>query len=100
MFMLHFLEVEIFFPTNHGFTGIFLLRFFFLDLFSKTLFAIAAVAITFSFLESMLKRLNNLVKNKDLVIKIEDKGNNFVILNRCDYMSKLRKILEGTYKFK
>ena len=74
--------------------------FFFLDLFSKTLFAIAAVAITFSFLESMLKRLNNLVKNKDLVIKIEDKGNNFVILNRCDYMSKLRKILEGTYKFK
>ena len=47
-----------------------------------------------------VKALNNLVKNKDLVIEKAYKGNNIVILNRSDYISKLSKILEDTSKFK
>ena len=41
-----------------------------------------------------------IVKNKDLVIQKADKGNNIVILNRSDYISKLTKIFEDTSKFK
>ena len=47
-----------------------------------------------------VKALNNLVKNKDLVIQKADKGNNVIVLNRSDYISKLGKILEDTSKFK
>ena len=47
-----------------------------------------------------VKALNNLVKNKDLVIQKADKGNNIVIVNRSNYISKLSKILEDTSKFK
>ena len=47
-----------------------------------------------------VKGLNNLVKNKDLIIQKEDNGNDIVILNRSDYISKLSKILEDTSKFK
>ena len=47
-----------------------------------------------------VKALNNLVKNKDIVIQKTDKVNNVVILNRSDYISKLSKILEDTSKFK
>ena len=47
-----------------------------------------------------VKVLNNLVKNKDLVIQKAGKGNNIVILQRSDYISKLSKSLEGTSKFK
>ena len=47
-----------------------------------------------------VKALNNLVKNKDIVIQKADKSNNIVILNRSDYISKLSKILEDTSKFK
>ena len=47
-----------------------------------------------------VKALNNLVKNKHLVIQKPYKGNNIVILNRSDYISKLSKILEDTSKFK
>ena len=47
-----------------------------------------------------MKALNNLVKNQYLVIQKADKGNNIVILNRSDYISKLSKILEDTSKFK
>ena len=43
-----------------------------------------------------VKALNNLVKNKALVIQKADKGNNIVIINRSDYISKLSKILEDT----
>ena len=46
------------------------------------------------------KALNNLVKNKDWGIKKADKGNNIVILNRSDHISKPSKILEDTSKFK
>ena len=35
-----------------------------------------------------------------MVIQKTDKGNNVVILNRSDYISKLSKILEDTSKFK
>ena len=47
-----------------------------------------------------VKALNNLVKKKDLVIQKAHKGNNIIILNRSDYISKLSKILEDTSKFK
>ena len=47
-----------------------------------------------------VKALNNLVKNKDVVIQKADKGNNGVILNKSDYISKWSKILEDTYTFK
>ena len=46
-----------------------------------------------------LNALNKLVKNKDLVIQKAGKGNDIVILNRSDYISKLKKILEDTSKF-
>ena len=48
----------------------------------------------------MVKGLNNLVKNKGLVIQKADKGNDIVILNRSDYISRLSKILEDASKFK
>ena len=47
-----------------------------------------------------VRALNKIVKNKDLVIQKADKGNNIVILNRSDYISKLSKILEDTSKLK
>ena len=47
-----------------------------------------------------IKALNNLIKNKDIVIQKANKGNSIVILNRSDYISKLTKILENTSKFK
>ena len=47
-----------------------------------------------------VKALNKVVKNKHLVIQKADKGNNIIILNRSDYISKLSKILEDTSKFK
>ena len=47
-----------------------------------------------------IKALNNLIKNKDIVIQKANKGNNVVILNRSDYISNLTKILEVTSKFK
>ena len=48
----------------------------------------------------MVEALNNLVKNKDLVIQKAGKGNNTIVLNRSDYVSKLSKIFEDTSKFK
>ena len=47
-----------------------------------------------------VKALNNLVRNKYIVIQKADKGNNIVILNRSDFVSKLNKMLEDTSKFK
>ena len=40
------------------------------------------------------------VENKDLVIQRVDKGNNIIIFNRSDYISKLSKILQDTSTFK
>ena len=42
-----------------------------------------------------VKALNNLVKNKKA-----QKGNKIVILSRSDYISKLNKNLENTFKLK
>ena len=47
-----------------------------------------------------VKALNNLVRNKDIVIQKADKGNNIVILHRSDYVSKLNKMFGDTSKFK
>ena len=47
-----------------------------------------------------VRALNSLVKYKDVVIQKVDKGNNIVILNRSDYVSKLNKMLEDISKFK
>ena len=47
-----------------------------------------------------VKALSNLVKNKDKVTQKADKGNNIVILNRSDYISKLSKIFEDTSRLK
>ena len=44
--------------------------------------------------------MNDLILPQCLVIQKPDKGNNIVILNRSDYISKLSKILEDTSKFK
>ena len=39
--------------------------------------------------------------NKECVkSRLWDKGNNIIVLNRSDYISKLSKILEDTFKFK
>ena len=46
-----------------------------------------------------VKALNNLVKNKHLAIQKADQGSFILILNRSDYISKLRKIWEETFKF-
>ena len=46
------------------------------------------------------RRLKHWIKNKELVIQKADKGNNIIVLNRSDYISKLSKILEDTFKFK
>ena len=53
-------------------------------------------SLTKIFPEKRLKALNNLVKNKNLVIQKANKGNSIVILNRSDYISKLSEILEDT----
>ena len=45
-------------------------------------------------------KIKLLVKVKDLVIQKADKGDNIVILNRSDYISKLSKILKDTSNFK
>ena len=46
------------------------------------------------------RRLKHWIKNKELVIQKADKGNNIIVLNRSDYISKLSKILEDTSKFR
>ena len=43
--------------------------------------------------------LNNLIKNKDLVIQKADKGNTVVVINKYDYISKMKTILKDTLKF-
>ena len=44
--------------------------------------------------------LDNLSKNKDLVIQKTDKGNSVVLLNRVDYDNSMLGILSDTSKFK
>ena len=43
--------------------------------------------------------LKTLLKNKDIKVQIEDKGNAVVILNRKDYVCKMKNILNDSSKF-
>lgn len=45
-----------------------------------------------------VKRLNNVVKNKEVFIKKKGAGNITMILNRNGYISKLSKILKDISK--
>ena len=44
--------------------------------------------------------LKSLIRNKELIIQKADKGNTVVLLNRKDYISKMKLILADTSKFK
>ena len=44
--------------------------------------------------------LKFLIRNKELIIQKADKGNTVVLLNRKDYNSKAKLILDDTSKFK
>ena len=43
--------------------------------------------------------LKDLIKNRDLVIQKADKGNTVVILNKNDYLPKMKVILRDSFKF-
>ena len=43
--------------------------------------------------------LQNLSKNKDLIIQKSDKGNSVVIVQRQDYLEKMNEILSDQKKF-
>ena len=43
--------------------------------------------------------LKDLIKNRDLVIQKDDKGNTVIILNINDYISKMKVILSDSSKF-
>ena len=43
--------------------------------------------------------LKDLIKNRDLVIQKADKGNTVVILNKNDYISRMKVILNDSSKF-
>ena len=44
--------------------------------------------------------MKGLIRNKELIIQKGDKGNPVVLLNRKDYISKMKLILADTSKFK
>ena len=50
--------------------------------------------------EAELNALQNLTKNKNLVIQKADKGNTVVIINKSDYKTKIKDILSDSTKFK
>ena len=43
--------------------------------------------------------LRDLSTNEDLIIQKSDKGNSVVLLNRNDYIKRIKKILYGSTKF-
>ena len=43
--------------------------------------------------------LQNLRKNKDIVIQKSDKGNSVVIVDKADYLDKMENLLNDTHKF-
>ena len=53
-----------------------------------------------NFSEAELNALENLAKNKNLVIQKADKGNTVVIINKNDYKTKIKDILSDSTKFK
>ena len=50
--------------------------------------------------EAELNALENLTKNKNLVIQKADKGNTVVIIDKNDYKTKIKNILSDSTKFK
>ena len=50
--------------------------------------------------EAELNVLENLTKNKNLVIKKPDKGNTAVIINKNDYETEIKDILSDSTKFR
>ena len=44
--------------------------------------------------------LRSLIRNKEMIVQKVDKGNTVVLLNRKDYISKMKLILADTSKFK
>ena len=44
--------------------------------------------------------LKNLSQNKDIVIQKSDKGNAVVILNKNDYVGRVKELLSDTSKFR
>ena len=44
--------------------------------------------------------LKSLIRNEEQIIQIVDKGNSVVLLNRKDYISKMKLILVDTRKSK
>ena len=60
---------------------------------------------TSKFMENNLSKagfdaLKSLIRNKELIIQKADKDNTVVLLNRKDYISKMKLILADTSKFK
>ena len=53
-----------------------------------------------NFSEAELDTLENLTKNKNLVIQKADKDNTSVIINKNDYKTKIKDILSDSTKFK
>ena len=43
--------------------------------------------------------LKSLSKNKNLIIQKSDKGNSIAIIDKCDYLEKMRNILSDSSKF-
>ena len=43
--------------------------------------------------------LKSLIRNTELIIQKDDKGNTVVLLNKKDYISKMKLILADTSKF-
>ena len=57
------------------------------------------------FVENNLRKaefdtLKSLMRNKELIIQKADMGNTVVLLNRKDYISKMKLIFADTLKFK
>ena len=50
--------------------------------------------------EAELNALENLTKNKNLVIQKADKGNTVVIINKSDYKTNIKDIWSDSTKFK
>ena len=42
--------------------------------------------------------IQNLRKNKNIVIQKSERGNSVVIFNKADYLDKMEKLLSGTHK--
>ena len=59
-----------------------------------------AFSTTFFFIKTLSKYFYKiLLKNKDIIIQKADKGNTVVILNRKDYVCKMKNILNDSSKF-